>query len=41
MAMSFDASEAMSKLLHSMKNSKVSSMFVPSKNGITKDTVVC
>ena len=40
MAVSFDAIEAMSKLLHSMKNSNVSSMLVPSKNGITKYTVI-
>ena len=41
MAMNFDAIEAMSKLLHSMKHSNVSSMLVSPKNGITKDTVIC
>ena len=41
MAMNFDAIEAMSKLLHSMKHSNASSMFVSPKDGITKDTIIC
>ena len=39
--MRFDAIEAMSKLLRSMKNSMFSSMLVQSNNGITNDTPIC